>query len=258
LTLRRIEGAENVCCRSNIEEYESCRIWTEGYNSPSTRKSYKLHLLLFCRYHKTDPDSLIRLDPEQVKAMVLNYILHLKKIAKQTSGKARYGEISVNSIKTYLAGVQSFLQFNDVIINWKKIARFYPEQVTNDLRAYTREEISKLLSVADVRDRCIILLMASTGMRVGGIKSLKLKHLIRLPQESNIGLVTVYAESRKHRYKALMTPECLAAIDEYIECRKKQYEKITDESYIVRDKYATLSKKTNCQLLLQNIVSITT
>ncbi|MFL6362792.1 MAG: hypothetical protein ACJ709_05060, partial [Nitrososphaeraceae archaeon] len=43
----------------------------------------------------------------------------------------------------------------------EKIAKYYPEQVTNNLRAYTKEEISKLLSVADLRDRCLILLMSS-------------------------------------------------------------------------------------------------
>src|ERR671931_1904417 len=177
--------------------------------------------------------------------MILNYIIHLKKVANQSSGKARLGVISVNSIRTYLSGVQSFLEFNDIVLNWKKIAKYYPEPVTNGLRAYTKEEIAKLLSLGDLRDRCLILLMASTGMRVGAIKSLKLKHLTRLQHESNIGLVSIYAESKDHRYNALMTPECLAAIDAYVDYRRKQHEKITDESYVIRDKYATFSKKTN-------------
>jgi integrase len=76
-----------------------------------------------------------------------------------------------------LAGVQSFLEFNDIVLNWKKIAKCYPEPVYNNLRAYTREEIAKVLTVADLRDRCIILLMTSAGLRVGAIKSLKLKNI---------------------------------------------------------------------------------
>jgi hypothetical protein len=124
-----------------IENYKSCQIWLEGYNSPSTKRTYKIHLSFFCKYHNTDPDSLIQLKPEQIKVMVLNYIIHLKKVAKQTSEKARRGELCVNSIKTYLAGVQSFLESNDIVLNWKKIAKFYPEQVSNSLRAYTKEEI---------------------------------------------------------------------------------------------------------------------
>jgi integrase len=145
-------------------------MWLEGYNSPSTKKAYKIYLSLFCRYHNINPDSLVLLKVEQIKSMVLDYVIHLKRVAKQSSSKARTGELSVNSIKTYLTGVQSFLESNDIVLNWKKIAKYYPEQVTNNLRAYTKEEISKLLSIGDLRDRCIILLMASTGIRVGAIK----------------------------------------------------------------------------------------
>jgi integrase len=229
----------------NVENYKSCQMWLEGYNSPSTKRIYKIHLSLFCKYHNTDPDSLVQLKPEQIKTMVLNYIIHLKKVARQTAEKARRGGLSVNSIKSYLAGVQSFLEFNDIVLNWKKIAKYYPEPVTNNLRAYTKEEISKLLSIADLRDRCLILLMTSTGMRVGAIKSLKIKHLTRLYEQNNIGVLSVYPESKDDKYNAIITPECMASLDEYIDYRRKQHEKIRGESYIIRDKFATFSKNTN-------------
>ena len=69
----------DICNIQKIEDYKSCPIWLEAYNSPSTRKAYKTHLLLFCRYHNTDPDSLINLKIEQIKSMVLNYINTPKK-----------------------------------------------------------------------------------------------------------------------------------------------------------------------------------
>jgi integrase len=245
LTSPSTESEEDVYSRINIEDYKSCQIWLEGYNSQSTKKAYKIYLSLFCKYQNINPDSLVLLRVEQIKSMVLDYIIHLKKVAKQSSSKARTGELSVNSIKVYLAGVQSFLEFNDIVLNWKRIAKYYPEPVTNNLRAYTKEEIAKLLTMADLRDRCLILLMASTGMRVGAIKSLKLKHITRLQHESNIGLVSIYPDSKDHRYNTLVTHECMASIDEYIDNRRKQHEKITGESYIIRDKFATFSKSTN-------------
>jgi integrase len=157
LTSLSTESEEDVCSRLNIEDYKSCQIWLEGYNSPSARKAYKIYLSSFCRYHNNiDPDSLVLLKVEQIKSMVLDYVIHLKKVAKQSSSKARTGELSVNSIKVYLAGVQSFLEFNDIVLNWKRIAKYYPEPVTNNLRAYTKEEIAKLLTMADLRDRCLI------------------------------------------------------------------------------------------------------
>ena len=112
----------------------------EVYTSPATKNAYNIHLSLFCKYPNIDPDSLIQLKkPEQIKNMVLNYIIHLKKNAKQSVGKAKRGEISVNSVKGYLAGVQSFLNFNEIMLNWKKIVKYCPEEVSNNLRGYTRE-----------------------------------------------------------------------------------------------------------------------
>jgi integrase len=130
--------------------------------------------------------------------MILNYIIHLKKIAKQSAGKPTKGELSVNSIKLYLIGVKSFLEFNEIALPWKKISKFYPDDVTNSYRSYTKEEIKKLLSVADPRDRCIILLMASSGIRVGAIQSLKVKSIKRLDGE--VGIVRVYPESKGSVY----------------------------------------------------------
>jgi len=79
--------------------------------------------------------------------MILNYIVHLKK-AKQSAGKPRRNALSV---KLYLKGVKSFLEFNEIALPWKKIAKFYPDDVTNSYRSYTKDEIKKLLSVADPR-----------------------------------------------------------------------------------------------------------
>jgi hypothetical protein len=87
---------DDICTRLNIEDYTSCQIWLEGYNSQSTKRVYNIDLSLFCKYHNTDPDSLVQLKPEQIKSMILNYIIHLKKVAKQTSEKQTRGELSVN------------------------------------------------------------------------------------------------------------------------------------------------------------------
>ena len=77
--------------------------------------------------------------------MVLNYIIQLKRNAKQSVGKAKRG---CKLCQRLFAGLQkTFLDFNEIMLNWKKIAKYCPEEVTNNLRAYTREEIAKLLAV---------------------------------------------------------------------------------------------------------------
>src|SRR5215469_9726566 len=226
-----------------LREYNACTFWLQSLKTKSTLNAYTTHLSLFCKFHDTNPDQLINVNVVQLKTMILNYIIHLKKIAKYSAGKPMRGEISVNSIKLYLIGVKSFLEVNEIALPWKKISKFYPDDVTNSYRSYTKGEIKKLLSVADPRDRCIILLMASSGIRVGAIQTLKVKSIKRL--DSEVGVVTVYPESKDSVYAALVTPEFLASLDEYLKYRKSQGEKITGESWLIRDKFATFSKKTN-------------
>jgi integrase len=228
---------------ASVSRYETCKLWMDGLRSKHTKTSYTIHLSLFCRFHHTNPDELVKLKPEQLKEMVIEYVLDLKKKSKNTAGKPKRGETSVNSIKTYTSGIKSFLDEHEISLPWKKIARFYPEEVTNDYRAYTRTEISKLLSIADLRDRCIILLMASSGIRVGAIPSLTIRSLKKL--DEGLGLLTVYGESKKSRYVTLVTPECMSSIEEYLELRRKRGENLTEKSYLIRDKYAFYSKRIN-------------
>jgi len=101
---------------------------------------------MFCKYYNIDPDSLVRLKVDQIKNMVVEYIVHLKKVAKKYVSKAKRGEICVNSIKIYMMGIQSFLEFHEIAIPWKRISKFYPADISNNLRAYTKEEITKIIS----------------------------------------------------------------------------------------------------------------
>jgi hypothetical protein len=82
--------------------------------------------------------------------MIINYVLAIKKAAKNSAGKPKRGERSVNSIKQYTKGIISFFDEHELNLPWKKISRYYPEDVRNYYRSYTKDEISKLLSLADL------------------------------------------------------------------------------------------------------------
>jgi integrase len=117
--------------------------------------------------------------------------------------------------------------------------------VPSNLRAYQKEEIRKLLSVADLRDRCIILMMASGGLRVGGLSDLQVKHQGVLDKDSGIGLLKVYPNSKHDSYTALLTPEAMDAIHSYMEWRKDHGELISDESPLIRDKFDVFMARKN-------------
>jgi hypothetical protein len=61
----------------------------------------------------------------------------------------------------------------------------------------------------------IILLMASSGLRVGAIPLLKLRHLEKI---DSIYKITVY-EGANEQYYTVCTPECASFIDAYLQYR---------------------------------------
>lgn len=74
------------------------------------------------------------------------------------------------AIRNYVAAVCKYYRMNDLILNTNKINQYLPEfRKSRKDRAYRYEEIHRLLDVADERTTAIILLLASSGMRVGGI-----------------------------------------------------------------------------------------
>jgi hypothetical protein len=85
-----------------ISQYSSSQRWIEGLRSMDTNKSYALHLLQFCEFHKTDPGQLLNVNIKELKEMIINYILVMKKAAKNSAGKPKRGEKIVNSIISML------------------------------------------------------------------------------------------------------------------------------------------------------------
>lgn len=96
-------------------------------------------------------------------------------------------------------------------------------------RGYTHEKISKLLEITDDIMRVIVLLLASTGMRVGSISNLKLRNL-------DLNKITVY-ENDTEEYFTFTTPECKKAIDNYIDISSRYGEKIGNESFLIREQF---------------------
>ena len=63
---------------------------------------------------------LVRLKLEQLKDMVIKYVLELKQKSKNTAGKPIRGETSVNSIKTYVAGINHFWSTMKLVYRGKR------------------------------------------------------------------------------------------------------------------------------------------
>ncbi len=193
--------------------------------SPFTKETYASSLKQYMTYLKIDKFAdLVTMDPALINESIKSYILHLKKSGRSTK-----------SIKTLLNGVKSFYNMNDIEnIRWKKLHKFIGEDSEiNEDRAYNHEEIQQILNVSDLRTKVIILLMASSGLRVGALSGLKVQHV-----KNDSNNVIVYPGSPS-KYISFMTSECKQAIDNYLAFRERCGEKIGPTSPLFRTEFDT-------------------
>ena len=89
---------------------------------------------------------------------------------------------------------------NDIQLNWDKIRSYQgdADKQTED-RPYTHSEIATMLAHTSPRNKAIILVMASGGLRVGAIETLRIKDLEPIDKH-NIYKINVYATSRRSKY----------------------------------------------------------
>ena len=99
---------------------------------------------------------------------------------------------------------------NDVILNWKKIKKFNKRERTDNSingkdRPYTHKEIQQILEYADERAKCAFTLLASTGIRIGALPSMKIGDLEKI---DNLYKVTVYAGDKEEYLTFLYSRMC--------------------------------------------------
>ena len=205
------------------------RYFVDTCRSEATRETYITALHSFMDYLKLPLDAYDRLldkDPKLIQMDICDFISHLRKRGKASA-----------SVSTYVAALTKFYVMNDVTLNWKRIKSFMGEheKVAED-RPYTHSEIQKLLDHSSVRNRAMILLMSSAGLRVGALPILRLKDLEPIDQY-NIWKVNVYAKSKKSAYFSFCSPEARKQIALYLDHRKRWGERLNDDSPLFRTDY---------------------
>ena len=179
-------------------------------------------------------DRLLNKDVKTIQMNVCDFVVYLRKKG-----------LSSASVSAYVATVNKFYAMNDIILNWKKIRSFMGEhEKTVEDRPYTHSEIQTLIQHTLPRNKAIILLMCSGGLRIGAVSIMRIKDL-EPNDEYNIYKVSVYSKSRKSRYFSFCTPECRKSIEDYLDFRRRWGERITEESPLFRVDFNPQTDKSN-------------
>lgn len=142
-------------------------------DSEVTKDRYSQSLKYFMQYLKIETyEALLEIDNIKLEGLIRNYIVYMRQEKKS----------SPSTVSARIAAITHFFEMNDITLHWKKLKKFKGKfrNITED-RPYSREEVKKLVdSAASIRDKCIILLMASSGMRRGAIPYLRLRDMQRV------------------------------------------------------------------------------
>lgn len=169
-------------------------------------------------------------DPQWATYRINEYIQFLKERVERQ-------EITASRVHNLYKPVKLFLEENDVTLNWKKLARRLPPRAraAND-RAPDVEEIVKILAYPDRRIKPACLIMESSGCRIGTFDFLNWGHIEKIEKAGNLlaARIKIYAGTNEE-YSGFITPEAYRAVEEYMNYRKGEGEKISKDSPVIRD-----------------------
>lgn len=215
---------------------EPCmEIFLESIKTESTKKSYQDAMRYFKDFAEIKTyQNIVDMEPKKLTQLIATYIIHRKKTNNP------------NSMGFYYHPIQSFLEMNDVLINFKKLRKLFPAKIKTVVeRGWTTEEIQKMLNVcSNTKQRAIIHFENGSGGRIGIFDGLKIKHLIEI-NDDEIGkcyAIIGYADEIEE-YITFLTPEATEALDNYLDKRRSDNEVIGEESPVFRTNYKLGSAK---------------
>ena len=213
-----------------IEQSDAYKNFVNSLDSEDSKRTYLNSFPLFMKFCGVNTyQEMLDIQPiKKLEDLIRDYIIHLKTDKKT----------SPSTIMTYSAAIAHFYEMNDIVINWRKLKKFKEKmrKVVEDI-PYTRQQIKSLLDKATLRDRCIILLMASAGLRRGAIPGLRLKDLQKITQYYLYKII-VYKKDQE-QYITYCTPECAKLLDEYLDWRSRLGEILEPDSPLFRKEFDT-------------------
>ena len=191
----------------SLEEYESVRRWLldlsfESSGSESTRSCFLWVLGKFCGFVGKSPDEMVSecLGSEETR----------RKYADRIKEFVMRGDRARGTISVYSSALKSFFKHNGVEVPVGKVKSW----VTYEDRAITHEELRKLLEVANLRTKVMVVLLAQSGMRSGTLARLTYGHVRERLQKEEVPLrIHIASKLAKDRVKSFDTFIGLEAVE---------------------------------------------
>lgn len=194
-----------------------------GKLAPQTKANYILRIRAYLKRVKMNPDQFVREVRRRPKWFEEDFIKFIGEVKKSSA---------TSTVAFWRDSLKRFLEVNRVKgVDWEYVNQFLPKVVKSGQdRAPTSDEMRKVVSVADLRTKCLILFLSSSGARVGSVDYLRWRDLTEVESDGRkLAKVTIY-RGEPEEYISYVTPECYGHLLSYKEMRENVGEKVGPQS----------------------------
>lgn len=219
-------------CSRNCLTYElqytgqSWLNFMRGLHTRDTKSQYISGIRIYMRWLNIDsPDKLLEGNAELLENQIIGFIAAQKE-----------KDLSTYIIKNRLAAIKKFYGMNRKPLSWDFIyGTVGRNKKKSKDEAYTHEQIRNMLEVADLREKAIIMLLATTGVRRGAIPELEIGNLFPI-DDYEIYKIVVY-RGYPEEYKTYCTREARVIFDKYLDYRRSVGEKMDEATPLIRNRF---------------------
>jgi integrase len=150
------------------------------------------------------------------------------------------------TVRNYMHGIKKWLELSGIKVDWSKIEPPTSSAIKEEDRAPTKDEIKLMLNHAgSARDRAVILALATGGLRIGALLTLRIKDVnfdypdvARIRVERRQGRKFIGRRGIQGRvFFTWLTPEAKNALMQYLKERENAGEKLSIDSPLIGDAY---------------------
>lgn len=224
---------------------ESYSNFINSVNSQVTRKEYELKFDYFMQFcNVTNHEDMLLISINDLESKIRDYIVYLRQDKR----------LAPATVSSYIAPVTHFYEMNNFTLHWKRLKKFKSRHYTVvEDKPYTIDQIKLLVDAASLRDKCMILVMCSAGLRRGALLYLRMRDLEKV-EKYQLYKISVYKREQE-QYTTFCTPECTKYIDQYLDWRRRLGEQLIPNSPLFRIEFDTVTEVNRPKAVSTNLIA---